>query len=260
MLNKEVFDKMNWLWSVFDIRLLTFIAAGFTIYFGYQKVSKKLCVSFSIEASRLYDSHISNFAITNKRDNTVILSSIKMRIGNKGSVQLIKFDKLLLLKGYETISVDIPKYSELWSADGPVSIDFDDRLIFSAITGSGKIIACDIESPLTFDGIDGRITKRTHEFNGIILTSSMEYIFNYFVNGESSNVIFDKGGMISGKSPFSFNFLPGITSEMIENYLLNNGFHDYFEDYALFVIDERLSTELVFTKKQINDKYIQSEN
>lgn len=88
----------------------------------------------------------------------------------------------------------------------------------------------------------------------------MEYILNYFVNGESSNVIFDKGGMISGKSPFTFNFLPGITSEMIESYLLNNGFHDYFEDYALFVVDESLSTELVFTKKQIHDKHIQRES
>lgn len=257
MINKDVIDGVLLLWSFFDIRLLTLIAAGFTIYFGYQKVTKKISVSFSIKSDRLYESHITNFAISNKRDNVVIISSIKMSIGKKGNLQLIKFDKPLVLKGYESIPIDIPKYSKLRGLNGPIAIEAYDRLTFSVITGSGDVINCDFESPLTLDGLDGRIIKQIVRFNDIILTNRMEYIFNYRINGKDTDAVFDKGCMITGDTPFGINFFPEMSGENFENYLVQSKFHDYFENYALFKVNENLVTELIFTKNTVEEKLAQ---
>lgn len=57
-----------------------------------------------------------------------------MRIGYKGSVELIKFDEPIVLKGYDAKLIDVPKYSNIYDQNGPISIDTFERLSFSVIT------------------------------------------------------------------------------------------------------------------------------
>lgn len=254
MINQKVIDDLIWLYSIFDIKLLTVIAAGFTIYFGYQKVTKRICVSFSVSASRLYDSHIANLVISNKRDNSIAISSIILGIGEKGSLELIKFDEPLLLKGYDTKLVDVPKYSSIYDDKGPVSFDIFESFSFSVVTNSGEVIECEVESSLTNKTLERRLLKNTVYFNNIVITNKMGFIFSYYVGGKSEDVIIDKSGFIAGNSPFQGNLLPRISKEMFEDFVISEGYHDYYDNYALFKVHDNLQTELVLSKASVNTK------
>ncbi|HHG8819040.1 TPA: hypothetical protein ACPYVC_004978, partial [Escherichia coli] len=105
MINSEAIEQLMWLWSLFDIKFLSILAAAFTIYFGVQKISKKVTVSYSTDVSRIYDMHISTIILNNKRDNAIAISSINMEVEGKGILQVIKFDSPLLLKNYDSLKV-----------------------------------------------------------------------------------------------------------------------------------------------------------
>lgn len=47
MINSEAIEQLMWLWSLFDIKFLSILAAAFTIYFGVQKYQKGDSVVFS---------------------------------------------------------------------------------------------------------------------------------------------------------------------------------------------------------------------
>lgn len=254
MINQNIIDGLMSLYSIFDIKLLTVIATGFTIYFGYQKVTKKICVSYSISNGKLYSSHITNFVISNKRDNSIIISSINMKIGNKGSIELINFEEPLVLKGYDAKLIDVPKYSEIHDHNGHVSIGNFKELSFSVVTMSGKIISCDVESPVTLKNFEDRLVKRVVVFNNIVLTSKMGFIFTYRIGDEVINVIFDKSGFISGYTPFKYNLFPEMSTETFGDFLISNDYHDFYEDYALTKVQDNLDTVEVLNKSMMKLK------
>lgn len=254
MINKEVIERLTWFYSIFDIKLLTFIAAGFTIYFGYQKITKKICVSYSLSTGVLYNSHLTNFVISNKRDNVIIVFSIKMKIGSKGSIEIIKFTEPLVLKGFEAKLIDIPHYSEIYGENGPISINFNDRLSFSVINGAGDIIVCDVESPITIENSKGNLRKHEIIFNDIVLTRKMGFIFSYSINNKTTNIIIDKHGFIPGNTPFKFNMFPEISEDSFGDFLLSNGYHALYDNYALFKVLDNLDTASILSKASVQDK------
>jgi hypothetical protein len=93
MINQKVTDMLLWVYAIFDVKILTLIAAGFAIYFGYQKITRKICVSHRVSINRLYPMHIENLVLSNKRDNSIVISSILLRIGGKRNFTLVEFDK-----------------------------------------------------------------------------------------------------------------------------------------------------------------------
>ncbi|EPH0681933.1 hypothetical protein [Klebsiella aerogenes] len=254
MINQKVIDGLVWLYSIFDIKLLTVIATGFTIYFGYQKVTKRICVSYSISTSTLYDSHVANLVVSNKRDNSIAISSIILGIGMKGTVELVKFEEPLVLKGYDTKLIDVPKYSSIYDKNGPVRIDIFESLFLSIVTISGEVIECEVESPVTSKMLEGRLSKRTVNFNGIVLTNRMGFIFSYYVGGKSEDVIIDKYGFIPERTPFNSNMLQSVSKEFFENFLISEGYHDYYDNYALYKVKDNLETELILSKASLNVK------
>ncbi|HCB2460368.1 hypothetical protein [Klebsiella aerogenes] len=254
MINQKVIDDLMWLYSIFDIKLLTVIATGFTIYFGYQKVTKKICVSFKISASRLYDSHIANLVVSNKRDNSIAISSILLGVGEKGSFELVNFTEPLVLKGYDTKLIDVPKYSSIYDGDKSLKFDILESFSFSIVTISGEVVVCEVESPVTFKALEGQLFKNTVYFNDIVLTDRMSFIFSYYVGGKSEDVIIDKSGFIPENSPFNFNQLSEVSKEFFESFLVSQGYHDYYDNYALYKVHDNLQTELVLSKASMNAK------
>lgn len=254
MINQNVIDGIKWLYSIFDIKLLTLIATGFTIYFGHQKVTKKICVSYCISSGKLYGSHVANFVISNKRDNSITISSINMKIGNKGSIELINFDEPIVLKGYDAKLIDIPKYSDIYDQDGPISIDTFERLSFSVITVSGDVIGCDVESSFTLKNLEGRLHKRVVTFNNIVLTSKIGFVFTYRIKDKVTEVIIDNHGFITGYTPFPYNMFPEMSGEFLGEFLISHGYHSFYDDYALYKVKDDLNTELVLSKSKMQSK------
>lgn len=240
----------EWLWSLFDIKLLTFFAAGFTIYFGYQKTSKKVCISYSISSSRIYDPHIPAIIISNKRDNSISISSIEMDINEKGKLTLVEFATPTILKGYESQKIDIPKYSNLRLHGQLYKLGILDDISFNLITTGGHKINCEIESNLTLPA-PNMITKAVYNLNEIILTSRMMYIFFYKLASQEKHCIIDIGNFFNEENPFHFNYLANINDNILIDIMLNYGYHERFENYMCFKIDENLTSHLAFNKTQV---------
>lgn len=177
-----------------------------------------------------------------------------MKIGDKGSIEIIKFEEPLVLKGYDAKLVDIPKYSDIYNENGPISIEFFDKLTFSVITGSGGIISCDVESALTLKSLEGRLYKSAVIFNNIVLTRRMGFIFSYRIKDKEKNVIFDKYDFITGYTPFGFNMFTEMSEESFGSFLKSKGYHDFYDDYALLKIQENLQANLVLSKSTMTNK------
>lgn len=138
MINQNAIDMLAWIYSIFDIKHLTVIATGFTIYFGYQKVTRKICVSFFVSQGKLYPAHISNLVLSNKRDNAIAIRSLNLTIGAKGTLKLVEFNPPLVLKAYNTQLIEVQKYSSIHGRDGEVEIELSDELTFTAVVNGGK--------------------------------------------------------------------------------------------------------------------------
>lgn len=253
---KEIIDFLTTIYSYFNIKLLTVIATGFTIYFGYQKVSKKICISYSISSGVLYDKNITNLVLSNKKDNVLAISSIFVKIGSKGRLALVEFEKPLVIKGYETHQVEVPMYSAIYNDNERVNIDFNDKLSFFVSTTSGVIIKCTIESPVNFKLLNNRIQKITSTLGDIVLTDKMGYVFICFIDGERKVALIDKHETIIGYTPFHFNRFPEITSDSFRDILIDYGYHNLFSNYVLYQVDEKPQAKEILNKAMVID-YLQ---
>lgn len=122
--------------------------------------------------------HISTIILTNKRDNAIAISSINMEVEGKGILQVIKFDSPLLLKNYDSLKVELPKFSSLYNNDGIVKLDISDKFHFYIITTSGDEIKCISENKHVALNMKNKIIPDIIKFNDIVLTNRMSYIFS----------------------------------------------------------------------------------
>lgn len=256
MINYKVIEHLTWLWSFFDIKLLTFIAAGFTIFFGYQKISKKVAASFGLSSNRIYDTHIPAVVLSNKRDNTLSISSISIRIGFKGLLNLKKFDTPLILKGYDAVKVDLPLFSKLFKGADEIVIDIMDEITFYIYTTSGTRITCITESSNYLENIRDNIAKQNVILNNIVLTDRMKYIFFYKKNGSEKHVIIDKTNFFNDDNPFHFNMIPDFNKETFTEALIRFGYHRTFENYMLFEIDDKLQSKFILNKQHVQNELV----
>lgn len=98
---------------------------------------------------------------------------LKVRI-----LQVIKFDSPLLLKNYDSLKVEPPKFSSLYNNDGVVKLDISDKFHFYIITTSGDEIKCISENKYVAPNMENKIATDIRKFNGIVLTNRMSYIFS----------------------------------------------------------------------------------
>lgn len=260
MINYKAMEQLDWLWSLIDIKLLTIFAAAFTIYFGIQKISKKVAVSYSMSSNRLYDTHIPAIILTNKRDNAIAIASIDMEIEGKGFLKVIKFEIPLLLKSYESLNVELPKFSRLYKGNQLIKLDPFERLHFHIVTTSGKEIKCVTESSITLPNTNNQITTQNVTFNNIVLTDRMSYIFFYKNDDSEKHCVIDKSLFINGDNPFHFNLLEGDTLEDFYTIFINFGYHQRFKNYMLFKIDNSLTRSLILNKGMVEKKLTEINN
>ncbi len=174
-----------------------------------------------------------------------------MDINNKGKLTLVDFETPILLKGYETQKIDIPKYSNLRLHGELVNIELLETISFTIITTGGCKINCDIESHIT-EPVQNMITKGVYKLNEITLTSRMMYIFFYKIGAQEKHCIIDTGHFFNEENPFHFNFLRDINEDILIDAILRYGYHERFENYMCFKINENLNSDMVFNKSQVD--------
>lgn len=260
MINYKAIEQLEWLWSLFDIKLLTFIAAAFTIYFGIQKISKKVAASYSFSSSRIYETHIPAVILTNKRDNAIAISSINLEIEDKGYLNIKNFESPLLLKGYESLKIELPKFSGLYKGSELVKLDPFERVHFHIVTTSGKEIKCDTESALITKDINNKITSRKVTLNDIVLTDRMSYILFYKNDEGEKHCVFDNSLFINSDNPFHFNVLESDTLDDFYKIFIEYGYHYAFKSYMLFKIGDSLESSLILNKGMVEKKLRELKN
>ncbi|MGB7799794.1 hypothetical protein [Buttiauxella sp.] len=252
MINQTVITHLEWLWSIFDIKLLSFIAAGFTIYFGTQKLTQKISVSYHITSCRLYETRITNLILANKRDNTITFSKIYIKINEQSRGSLVDLKKPIILKAYETIDVDVPLYTTLSVRRDNVEISFTDNITFYLLTTSGKLIECETEVSGHIETEYPIITKNILTLRGVLLTNKMSYVFFYVKNGKELHCILDWAYMIHVDNPFNGNVFENFTPEILKDILIKDGYHNQFEQYILYKVNENLSCTRIFSKESVS--------
>lgn len=258
MINHQVTDDIKYLLLlIFNRNSLYIITSSFAIYFTWQKMTRKVYASFTVSHSRIYHQHISSLILSNKRDNTVTLASIRYMMEDGNDIEIAKFDNPLIIKPYDTQRIEIENYSYLLDSNGnkfnPSFPPFDNGIIY-LIDIYGKEIECTTKAK----GIPrpAKIKKITGKFNGVVLTSNIEYIFTYKSGDKERNLLIDKHGFIHGDPqhgdmPFHFNKLSGDYVENIKHGLVN-GYHDHFDGYMLIHIKGINSEEIIFNKSDID--------
>lgn len=253
MINQEVIKDLTWLISLFKASPLVIIGGIFTIYFGIQKLSKKVAISYQMSSSRLYDQHIPALIISNKRDNAIAISSIEVKVNHKFRITLISFESPLVLKAYDTVKVDLPKYSNIYHHEGEFKFGLFDKLDFYIHTTSGQTVHCFIESTVS-PRIDNRMTS-IHKVNyeGLVLTDKYSFVFTYYKGGNKKNMSIDRSGMFHDDNPFPFNHMDvnEITKDNFKDILLKFGIHDHLDNYHLAKICQNLNTEIILTKRMV---------
>ncbi|NHJ27363.1 hypothetical protein HAP90_00240 [Klebsiella quasipneumoniae subsp. similipneumoniae] len=251
-------DVWNWISSNFDIKIITILGAAFTVYFGWQKVTNKVSVSYSITMDRLYDSYINHLVITNERDKVFTVKNVMLEIGDLGYFTLVKFEDPLVIKGYETHKVSIPKYSELNNRGERIKLTPHDTLSFYMITYSGKKIKCSIENYSGSISGDKQINVIVNRFNDIVLTDNMKFIFLYRINDGEKTCIIDSGYFINKDNPFQFNMFHDFSVDGFKNILIRDGYHQWFESYMLFQVNEGVGCSFVFSKASVETEIAKS--
>jgi len=256
MINQEVIKDLTWLISLFKASPLVIIGGFFTIYFGIQKLSKKVSISSTMSTSSLYDQHISALVISNKRDNIIAISSIEVNVNRKFRITLIRFESPFVLKAYDTVKLDLPKYSNIYHHEGEFKFDINDNLNYYIHTTSGQTVHCHIESTVK-PRIDNQMTSVNRIiYNGLVLTNKYSFVFTYYKDGKKKNMSIDTIGMFHNDNPFPFNSMniTDITKENFKAILIQYGIHDHLDNYLLAKVNHNLSTQIILTKRIITNE------
>ncbi|APG52514.1 TPA: hypothetical protein U2M28_001342 [Providencia stuartii] len=225
-------DFWNTLWPY--IRIITIFGACFAIYFAWQKLFYKLAVSPIISGNLYTDTQISDVYISNKKDRTVVIWSINIVIDNDLSFNIFKPKSPIILKGFESIKIEIDKYSYLLVDGEKIKIDYINSNIDFYINVGDKIIKGMIEKKANFTELKYRnIMKVNVNHKGHIYNESVKYMLEYNFNGHEKIAFFGNDGYIGNEWGFSPNHMGKFDYDEndIKNLLVNYGFDNHFSNY-----------------------------
>ncbi|TKF29453.1 hypothetical protein [Enterovibrio norvegicus] len=226
--------------------ILLLVGSVFTIYFGISKVGVSVVAKLRVQNEMFYNERISSVSLTNNKDKTVTVWCIEAVIENSHRIKLKEFDAPLIIKSYETVSVEMEKYSKLSVGQDDFEPQFFLGLVDIYIDIGDKYIKC------------GTVRKRNNKLpftdvtvsrcylNDSIYTDKVKYILMYVFEGEVKTAFIAGNGFISNEWTFSINSLNDNPSEadvinMIESY----GFNNLFTNYLCYRVNFP-KTELVF--------------
>lgn len=253
MINQKVITDITWLFSIFQANPFVIIGSFFTIYFAIQKMTTKVGASFALNNDRLYGTHINDIIFTNKRDKAITISSIVAKLNHDNKITLMKLESPELIKAYETVKIEIPHYSKLYSRNGEVKLNVMDDIKINITTTTGKIIYCDTDNYVNFDPNNPPIAVHTVKYEDIVLTENFAYIFTYMINNQTKNLCIDKGNFFHRDNPFPINSFGGIeiNEQTFSAALINYGIHDSLDKYVLVEVTSNLKTNFLLNKATV---------
>lgn len=254
MLNEKVINSLTWVYSLFDIKLLTVMAAGLTIYFGLQKITKKVSVYYVTSSDEFCSDYISTLVLTNRRDNTIVITETGMEFVGRGGCSIIKHSPPIALKPYDSHTIELEPHSSIYDCKEKKHSEMEGFIRFYLIDTAGKKHHCTTECPIHEFGFPRYHIYRSY-VGDILLTNKIAFIFQYKIRENHYCCAISKRGIVSENNPFgSFSFQGNANDILaLRGALISEGLHEKFDNYAFYQLDEQLELVKIYNKKNVSD-------
>lgn len=207
-----------------------------------EKIGDSLSVTFTQKCNSLSLNRIANLVIVNNKDRPVSIFSINAIFDKEICLILHRCEPPLIVKPYETISIETEEYSGLSINGHPYEPDLSSAEIY--VETSHKLIKCRTrEKPKLLDDYR-KVLKHIKKFNGIVFSENFKYLVVYKQNEELKTTFIHYSGYFENDwSGFAFNMISPsntleITAEDILNTFLKYKFSEQVETYALYEIEQ----------------------
>ena len=230
---------------------LTFIASGFAVYFAFQKLTTKVVARYVISNSLYSAQHISKLVLTNKKDKTICIWSAHAIFEKDIQMVLDEFDPPLILKPYETISLSLPKFTNLSVSSDKIELDYNCKNISLYLDIGDRLIKCVKEYKKDCLAPFIKVSKYICSFGEHVYNENVVFIFAYRFEGKTYTAFILKGGFIGNEWNFAPNSFgkDNVNVEDIKNMIEHYGFDKLFTNYLCYRVGLPFpSLELVFKK------------
>lgn len=243
-------EYISVIWSLLDQQfrpILATLAALFALFFYFKKIGNKVNVTYSVISQANSYTRISDLIFQNKKDKPVSIYRIVAVLDKSYYLEIKECSPPLILKPYESISVETDPFSNLSINGDRYFPDYYDADIY--IESDEKIIKCKARAHKDYSYNFDKITKTIKRFNGIVYNDYVAYILVYAINGVEKTAFISDNGKISEEWDLFYNRIKGknknIQADEISLFLEQN-FSKTIDTYLLYQInDQTLKFNLV---------------
>lgn len=232
----DFFSSLDTLFRPFLVIFATLIG----LYLTFKKFGNSVSVTYTVEFKELVAPRISDVVLTNYKDKPVSIFSIIAVFDKDISLTLHDCKPPLILKPYETLSIETEPYSSLSINGDPYEPKFSDAEIF--IETTNKLIKCRATKKSNIEQSYRRSMKKIRRFNGIIHSDLYKYLLVYRVDGELKTTFIHYSGYFENDWSFSFHSIKPKNKEIegdeILKILKQEGLDHIFENYTLYEINQ----------------------
>lgn len=224
-----------WVDEYFRPIVLSLVALT-SIYVFIQKTGAKIEFRHAVTWPRTSHDRISSMVLANCKDNTISIWSITQLVGKNNFITLKTFDSPLILKPYESASVNFDEFSEIEDiGEKKYTPELDRKKIKIVAELNDQYVICKPikKSKSPFESLKPLKTS-TFKYNNFVYDKNVKYFLTYVLNGKSCTAFIENCGYISNEWGLEPNMLREneIDPIQIQSILVETGLHDSFENYV----------------------------
>lgn len=232
-----------WGWTDLHFRpVIALLASIFAIFFAFKRIGHKVNVTYATTFGGLSDKRISNMVFQNKKDKPLSIYKIVAIFDKSYYLEIHRCSPPLILKPYESISIETEEYSYLSVGEDRYSPELRGAEIY--VESDDKIIKCRSKphKALAFDYM--KVSKTINKFNDVVYTDDIAYILVYAVNNVDRTAFLYHSGIILHEWDFHFNGIK-LSGEKLEAddifQFLETHYSRIIDSYLLYKMNESIS-------------------
>lgn len=236
-------ELLTTIWNFLDNQfrpILVITSSIVALYFTSKKFGNNISVVYTIRSEKTSHTRISNLIFHNKKDKPVSIYKVIAIFDKKYSLEIKACSPPLILKPYESISIETDPFSHLSIEGNRYSPDFWNADIY--IESGSKLIKCNSKININFSSKYVQIAKSVKKFNNIVYNDSISYILIYEMNNIQKTAFISHSGFFTKEWDLSYNKIKS-TSDTLKPediYLfLNQHFSKIIDSYSLYAIDKK---------------------
>ncbi|MBD1567581.1 hypothetical protein [Vibrio sp. S12_S33] len=238
--------------------VLLLFTSCFALYFAYQKLTVHFSASYTVNTSIDVPTHISAVSVVNNKDRTFTIWSVYAVINGTHKLKLTTLPKPVVIKPYEALTFECDSFSKAYIGDKELDSNYFSKDVEIYLALGDREVKCKAKSVskrnFPLENLEAIYTER-YEFAGHLYDEHVAYILHYQLGKESKIAYIGFKGLIYHEWGIAPNGIRGeISEESLRQFLVQNGFHDMFDNYQCYQVDFP-KTKFVFDKTTHNKQF-----